>query len=159
MDYIITTSNDRAYLSHYGVLGMKWGHRKSKISGKEVQSYHRAQRKASIQSLNKKYKVDELRKEAYDYARRNHLDYDDGGGGSVKASQTYMKKWEKIEDLEYRIKQESSKKAADSVLQKYGDQGLSQMKKQNEIDAVKAVAIASAILLGPPIFIGALTRN
>ena len=147
------------YLEHYGVKGMKWGHRKSKISGKEVQSYHRAQRKASSQSLDKKYKVDELRKEAIDYARRNHLDYYDGSGGSVKAGQTYMKKWEKIEDLEIRIYQESNKKAADAVLQKYGDQGLSQMKKQENVDTVKAAAMVSAILLGPPIAIGALRRK
>lgn len=155
--YLLHCDDD--FLAHYGVLGMKWGHRKSKISGKEVQSYHRAQRKASVQSLNKKYKVDELRKEANDYARRNHLDYDDGGGGSVKAGQTYMKKWKKIEDLENRIDQESSKKATDSVLQKYGDQGLSQMKKQEHVDAVKDVAMVSAILLGPPIAIGALLRK
>lgn len=32
MDYIITMDDSKQYLSHHGVLGMKWGHRKENTS-------------------------------------------------------------------------------------------------------------------------------
>lgn len=43
MDVYISSISDSAYLEHYGVLGMKWGHRKDRVSKRQERRNERAQ--------------------------------------------------------------------------------------------------------------------
>lgn len=52
MDYVITTDDSKQYLSHHGVLGMKWGHRKANVHQATKAYNHEGD------ALNKKYSSD-----------------------------------------------------------------------------------------------------
>lgn len=53
MEYIIKKKTDEGELMHYGVLGMKWGHRKALPTSSTYNNYKRA--KAEKKAANKEY--------------------------------------------------------------------------------------------------------
>ena len=67
-------------LYHFGVLGMKWGHRKGP-STKDMRSDRRNINNKEINKALNKYGVTNKRVQAYNYAIKNKLSMDDGGGG------------------------------------------------------------------------------
>ena len=135
-------------LMHYGVLGMKWGktsrsQQPAKPSYKEMRQDRRA---IGLQESKKAFKESGAKqryKEAYDYGTKNHLDLDDGGGGSARAGKHYWKMLEEASALEEKGDQIATTKAAARFVEKYGQTRVDSFTKH---ERVKQQVIATAVI-------------
>ena len=150
-------------LYHYGVLGMKWGHRKNnkdssltstrktryqKVSRKEYNKEYNSLKKQYIQKDPRIKQAENIRKEAIRYGTKHKLDMDDGGGGSKKAGQKYMAMWDKYEKINDTIYKDAITKTHNQLKNKYGEKRIKQIGRQNTalgLATLGGVAIGTAV--------------
>ena len=128
---------------------MKWGHRKGP-STKDMRSDRRnINNKETNKALNK-YGVTNKRVEAYNYAIKNKLSMDDGGGGHPLAGAKYNKMTREADKLEMKAVSESGKRTSEIMLKKYGQENINRLNRSDKINTAigmaAVVAIPAAIL-------------
>lgn len=141
-------------LYHYGVLGMKWGHRKgSSIISNTTHDERNEMRKERHQVYNKEFKkeykksgLDKQEKSAFAFAKKYGLDLDDGGGGSLRAGSKYNDMLRDIDNKYDKIDNVANKKASEELLKKYGDKKVKSLQRH---DTAKVVAGMSGMLALP----------
>ena len=160
--YLLISDSD---LTHHGIKGQKWGVRrfqnkdgsltnkgKSRYSkGKEIAREHGKLEDKEYQRLlntDKRYKKAE--KESNRLLEKYGLDADDGGGGdSTRWSEETLRRagdryWSLSEDmaaLDDEFSEKAYKYANDTILKKYGDVGLSDMKYYQSVNSGAAFAV------------------
>ena len=122
---------------------MKWGHH---VSDKQMRQERDAVRNKEYSRLSKTYRLKEREQEAYAYGKKHKLDLDDGGGGDHKtAGDTYMEKWEKIEQLTNDAEFEAGKKAGEYLINTYGQKRVDTLKRHNIEKGAAVLAVAYSI--------------
>lgn len=146
---------DQNELSHYGVLGMKWGKSSSTQSSKpSYKDMREDKRKIGQQEGKKAYKesgAEDKYKEAYDFGTKNHLDLDDGGGGSARAGKRYWKMIEDASALEDKSEQVAKTKAAARFVEKYGQTRVDSFTKHEKAKQKAIATTVVAAMIATPI--------
>ena len=131
-------------LMHYGVLGMHWGY-SGKQAGRELRKgVHQDRRKMMKQERAKAYKELGIAKKWEDvraYGVKNHLDLDDGGGGSLKAGRHYEKLTIEAGLAEEKMHALAKKNTTDRLIKKYGQTKLEAVKK-HDMNEQKVIGVS-----------------
>ena len=163
------------YLAHHGVKGQKWGDRNGPPYPLDAEDHSASEKKAGWKKsldkskkfsrkeyrreedrlynekeaeLSTKYKLDELQKKAIDYGSKHNLDLDDGGGGSEAHGKKYLELWDKYDEAEAKVREETKAYVHEQLLNKYGDKTVKQMRTRSNIAAGMALVGASIVSIG-----------
>jgi len=130
-------------LYHYGILGMRWGHRK-KLKETKLNKYDK-----EYNSLIRKYTENDPRtKQAYKMTNeinayeKKHLSY--YGKGSQKAKEKIFSMRKKHHDLISSIEKDAVKQTNETLKNKYGEKKIKQIGKQNTVKSL--ITFGGAIL-------------
>ena len=125
------SDSSNEFLAHYGVKGMRWGVRRARRQERNAikQEYKQSVRTEHAKELAKREpQIKKLRDEAITLAKTHNFDADDGGGGltnkDAAAGKRYMKKYLKIEQLEYDAEDAAVRNATKQLLEIHGKQKL-----------------------------------
>ena len=72
------------------------------------------------------------------------MDLDDGGGGSKKAGERYMKMWEKHYNIESQLDSDVRKKVKNELNKKYGQKAMKKYYRNQNIKS--GIALTGALL-------------
>lgn len=136
-------------LKHFGIPGMHWGRRKGP-STKVMRADRRTIGKKENEKAMKKYDIAGKRKRVLDYAEKNKLDFD-GGGGSSKAGRNYNKAMATVDKMESLAYKEAGQKTAQKMVDKYGVENI---KRLNRSESLRVAAGMAAVIAIPAAIVG-----
>lgn len=137
-------TDNSEYLCHYGIPGMRWGHRMSnKQAHSEYNNFYNSALKKEINNNG----ASKAAFKAEAYATKYKLRYRDGGKGTAKQLDTYDKLVQKEYDLSEAAKTKARVEAADAFIAKYGEKKYKHMKSMDAVNTHLAVAT----MLGLPL--------
>lgn len=102
---------------------------------------HAKAKKSVEKEINKELK------ELSDFARKNGLDQDDGGGGSSKAGAEFNRRLENIQMRQYDLTSQVNKKTATRLIEEYGDTAVQRINNSTKRKEAALVAASLAIPL------------
>lgn len=102
---------------------------------------HAKAKKSVEKEINKELK------ELSDFAIKNGLDQDDGGGGSSKAGAEFNRRVENIQMRQYDLTSQVNKKTAARLIEEYGDTAVQRINKSTKRKQNALVAASLAIPL------------
>ena len=86
-------------------------------------------------------------KELSDFAIKNGLDQDDGGGGSSKAGAEFNRRLDNMQSRQYDLTQQVNKKTATRLIEEYGDTAVQRINNSTKRKEAALVAASLAIPL------------
>ena len=102
---------------------------------------HAKAKKSVEKEINKELK------ELSDFARKNGLDQDDGGGGSSKAGAEFNRRLDNIQMRQYDLTSQVNKKTATRLIEEYGDTAVQRINNSTKRKEAALVAASLAIPL------------
>ena len=86
-------------------------------------------------------------KELSDFAIKNGLDQDDGGGGSKEAAAEFNRRLDNMQSRQYDLTQQVNKKTAERLIEEYGDTAVQRINNSTKRKEAALVAASLAIPL------------
>lgn len=102
---------------------------------------HAKAKKSVEQEINKELK------ELSDFAIKNGLDQDDGGGGSREAAAEFNRRLDNIEMRQYDLTQQVNKKTAARLIEEYGDTAVQRINNSTKRKEAALIAASMAVPL------------
>ena len=102
---------------------------------------HAKAKKSVEKEINKELK------ELSDFAIKNGLDQDDGGGGSLSAGAEFNRRVENIQMRQYDLTSQVNKKTASRLIEEYGDTAVQRINNSTRRKEIALVAASAAIPL------------
>lgn len=91
--------------------------------------------------------IDKELKDLSDFARKNGLDQDDGGGGSMEAAAEFNRRLENIQMRQYDLTSQVNKKTAARLIEEYGDTAVQRINNSTRRKEAALVAASMAVPL------------